>query len=100
MCIRDRLELGSEDVVLTRSSDSHIFAPAQIDKIVENLAALEKLGAGVTRYGASLTEYLDAHDQATHALPRYVARIREGNKESHEFLIDEHARAKFLKEHG
>jgi DNA gyrase subunit B len=94
------LELGSEDVVLTRLSDQHIFAPAQIDKIVENLAALEKLGAGVTRYGAALSEYLDAQDPATQALPRYVARIREGNKEEHQFLLDEHARAKFLQDHG
>src|SRR6202163_2475488 len=42
------LELGSEDVILTRVKDGHVFAPAQIDKIVENLAALEKLRAGVT----------------------------------------------------
>src|SRR5471032_2774478 len=48
------LELGSEDVVLLRLADQHVFAPAQVDKIVENLAALEKLGAGVTRYGAAL----------------------------------------------
>src|SRR5438046_3429578 len=94
------LELGSEDVVRTRVADSHVFAPTQIDKIVENLAALEKLGAGVTRYGAPLAEYLDAHDTASLALPRYVARIREGNRESHEFLFDEHARAKFLQDHG
>ncbi|MBI5689669.1 MAG: DNA topoisomerase (ATP-hydrolyzing) subunit B [Verrucomicrobia bacterium] len=93
------LELGSEDVVLTRLKDQHVFAAAQIDRIVENLAALEKLGAGVTRYGAALTEYLDRHDPVTHALPRYVARIREGNKESHEFLADEHARARFLEDH-
>jgi DNA gyrase subunit B len=94
------LELGSEDVVLTRKSDGHVFAPAQIDKIVEALAALEKLGAGVTRYGASLGEYLDLHDASTHALPRYVARIREGNKESHEFLRDDQARAAFITAHG
>jgi len=94
------LELGSEDVVLTRLSDMHVFAPAQIDKIVENLAALEKLGAGVTRYGASLAEYLDTHDPVTHALPRYVSRVREGNKETHEFHRDEHARAKFLADHN
>ena len=94
------LELGSEDVVLTRLADSHVFDPAQIDKIVENLAALEKLGSGVTRYGAPLAEYLDAHDPATHALPRYIARIREGNKESHEFLRDEMARASFVQAHG
>ncbi|MGA3007076.1 MAG: DNA topoisomerase (ATP-hydrolyzing) subunit B [Opitutaceae bacterium] len=94
------LELGSEDVVLERVRDQHVFAPAQIDKIVETLAALEKLGAGVTRYGAALPEYLDRHDKETHELPRYVARIREGNKESHEFLANEAARAKFVQSHG
>ncbi|HZP61416.1 MAG TPA: DNA topoisomerase (ATP-hydrolyzing) subunit B [Opitutaceae bacterium] len=94
------LELGSEDVVLERVRDKNIFTPAQIDKIVETLAALEKLGAGVTRYGAPLAEYLDQHDKNSHELPRYVARIREGNKESHEFLADETARAKFVQKHG
>ncbi|HXN36041.1 MAG TPA: DNA topoisomerase (ATP-hydrolyzing) subunit B [Opitutaceae bacterium] len=94
------LELGSEDVILTRLADGHIFTPQQVDRIVESLAALEKLGAGVTRYGAQLSEYLDLHDAQTHALPRYVARIREGNRESHEFLKDEADRARFAQEHG
>jgi DNA gyrase subunit B len=94
------LELGSEDVVLTRMRDQHVFAPAQIDKIVEALAALDKLGAGVTRYGASLTEYLDLHNPTTQALPRYVARIREGNREAHEFLRDDEARAAFVATHA
>jgi len=94
------LELGSEDVVLTRLTDRHVFTPAQVDRIVENLAALEKLGAGVTRHGAGLPEYLDAYDPAAESLPRYVARIRVGNKESHEFLPDEHARAAFLAYHN
>ena len=93
------LELGSEDIILTRLSDGHVFAPAQIEQIVENLALLEKFGGGVTRYGASLPEYLDTQDQTTRSLPRYVARLREGNKESHEFLRDEHARADFLNAH-
>jgi DNA gyrase subunit B len=94
------LELGSEDVVLTRLADRHAFSPQQIDRIVEALAALEELGAGVTRYGAPLDEYLDQHDKATHALPRYVARIREGNKESHVFILDEAARSRFMTEYG
>lgn len=94
------LELGSEDVTLTRLRDNHLFASAQIDRIVENLAALEKMGTGVTRYGASLTEYLDEHEKETLALPRYIARIREGNDESHVFLKDEHARAEFTREQG
>jgi DNA gyrase subunit B len=95
------LELGSEDVVLTRlGADKHVFSPQQVDRIVEALAALEKLGAGVTRYGAPLAEYLDKHDRKTHALPRYIARVREGNKESHVFLQDEAARARFTQENG
>jgi len=94
------LELGSEDVMLTRIKDQHVFAPAQIDKIVESLATLEKLGAGVVRHGASLSDYLDRHEKETLALPRYLARVREGNKEFHEFLKDEHARAEFVQLHG
>ena len=94
------LELGSEDIVLARVSDRHIFAPAVIDQIVEMLGALEKLGSGITRHGAGLAEYLDQHDQDSHELPRYIARIREGNKESHEFLPDDKARAAFLKQAG
>ncbi|HTL67132.1 MAG TPA: DNA topoisomerase (ATP-hydrolyzing) subunit B [Lacunisphaera sp.] len=94
------LELGSEDIMLARAADAHVFSPASVDQIVEMLAALEKLGHGITRHGASLAEYLDQHDKATHELPRYIARIREGNKEAHEFLADDKARAAFLQQAG
>ncbi len=92
------LELGSEDVILTRVRDGHIFAPAQIDQIVELLSTLDSLGSGITRYGATLSGYLDQRDPATHELPRYLARIREGNKETHVFLRDESARRVWLAE--
>jgi DNA gyrase subunit B len=94
------LELGSEDVTLTRLRDQKNFTSEQIDKIVETLAALEKVGAGVTRYGASLAEYLNLHLPQTHELPRYIARIREGNRESHEFLRHDEARAEFIQRMG
>ena len=94
------LELGSEDVVLAKT-DGGVGIPVQeVDKIVESLAALEKLGMGVTRYGASLSAYLDCHRTESLELPRYVARIRQGNKESHEFLDDASARARFVQQHG
>jgi DNA gyrase subunit B len=94
------LELGAEDVVLARIHDGHTYAAEQLEQIVENLALLEKLGSGVTRYGAGLSDYLDAHHPETRALPRYIARIREGNKENHVFLADEQARAQFLEQEG
>ena len=57
-------------------------------------------GRGSPATGWSSSDYLDRHDKETHALPRYIARIREGNKESHEFLQDEAARATFILRNG
>jgi DNA gyrase subunit B len=94
------LELGSEEIVLARTGDAHVFAPAAIDQIIEMLGALEKLGHGITRHGATLAEYLDQSDKTSHELPRYIARVREGNKESHQFLADDKDRADFLKKQG
>ncbi|MGH8021208.1 MAG: DNA gyrase subunit B, partial [Opitutaceae bacterium] len=89
------LELGSEDVTLTRLRDGHVFEPHQVDKIVETLAQLERLGGGVMRLGVGLAEYLDRHTGENFTLPKYIARIREGNQESHEFLADDAARSAF-----
>jgi DNA gyrase subunit B len=94
------LELGSEDVVLTRRTDGHVYSPAQVEKIVEQLALLEKLGTGVTRHGAPLEEYLDARDPKTGDLPRYLIRVRAGNQESHVFLRNEHALGEYLVANG
>lgn len=94
------LELGAEDILVAPAGGGQApFAPAVLDQIVEQLAALEKLGHGITRYGASLAEYLDRQVKDTHELPRYIARIREGNKETHQFLADDKARAAFAASH-
>ncbi len=91
------LELGAEDILLAPAGNGATpFAPAALDQIVEMLAALEKLGHVITRHGASLAEYLDQQEKGAHELPRYIARIREGNKESHQFLADDKARAAFM----
>jgi len=95
------LELGAEDILIAPAGAGQPpFAPAAVDQIVEMLAALEKLGHGITRHGASLAEYLDRQNKETHDLPRYLVRIREGNKESHQFLSDDKARAAFAAEHA
>ncbi|MCC5789586.1 MAG: DNA topoisomerase (ATP-hydrolyzing) subunit B [Opitutales bacterium] len=83
------LELGSEDVILTRLRDKHQFQPDQVEKIVGLLQQLERLGGGVTRYGAALEEYLDKRDKESNLLPRFIARIREGNDERFEYLRSE-----------
>jgi len=92
------LELGSEEVTLHRLRDKHDFPPAKVDKIVEALARLEGLGAGVTRYGCPLHLYLDQRQAETQVLPKYIARVRTGNQEEFRFLKDDDARVRFYNE--
>jgi DNA gyrase subunit B len=92
------LELGSEDVTLIRLRDEHHFIPAKVDRIVESLARLEILGNGVTRYGCSLEAFLDQHDGQQ--LPKYLVRIRTGNKEEFQFLRNEDERVAFIAREG
>lgn len=92
------LELGSEDVTLLRLRDNHQFPSAKVDRIVEAMARLEGLGRGVSRYGCTLAEYLDQHSPDSHELPRYLARIRTGNREEFKFLHGDDERTRFYVE--
>jgi len=92
------LELGSEDVNLIRLRDNHQFVPANVDKIVDALSRLEFVGRGVTRYGCSLSLYLDSRNQKTEQVPEYIARIRTGNQEEFRFLFNEDERSRFYVE--
>ena len=94
------LELGSEDVTLVRTRDDHQFPSATIDKVVEALARLEVLTGGVSRYGCPITEYLDQKNNETLELPKYIARIRTGNKEEYVFLMNDDNRSNFYVEQG
>jgi DNA gyrase subunit B len=87
-------------VTLIRKRDGHRYSAAQIDTIVEALAQLERLGRGVTRYGTSLESFLDQHQGENYQLPRYLARVREGNTESFEYLMDDQARSEFVTRMG
>ncbi|MGE9293691.1 MAG: toprim domain-containing protein, partial [Puniceicoccales bacterium] len=93
------LELGSEDVVLKRFRDQHEFPGPKVDKIVETLSRLEAISNSVSRFGCSPAAYLDQHDEETHELPKYIARIRTGNAEEFAFIKDDDGRSRFYVEH-
>ncbi len=92
------LELGSEDVTLKRISDSLEFPSAKVDKIVELFARIEALGGGITRYGCPLYTYLDSQEDGR--LPKYIARVRTGNREEFKFLHNDDERSSFYIEYG
>ena len=93
------LELGSEDVTFRRLRDDKELGSESIDKVVEILSRLEMVGKGVSRYGCNLAEYLDQHNPDDHTLPRYLVRVRTGNKESFNFLRGDEERASFHQEY-
>ena len=93
------LELGSEDVTFRRLRDGRELGSESIDKIVEILSRLEMVGKGVSRYGCNLAEYLDQHNPEDHTLPRYLVRVRTGNKESFNFLRGDEERTSFHHEY-
>lgn len=65
---------------------------------MEAISRIETLGRGITRYGCQIHAYLDQHDEKTHALPKYIARIRTGNQEEFKYLADDEARTQFYVE--
>ena len=90
------LELGSEDVTLLRLSDGHEFPPGSVEKMVELLSRLDALSSGITRYGCTFSSYLDQAQGDEHTLPKFLARIRTGNREEFEFLRDNEQRTQFF----
>lgn len=92
------LNLGSADVTLTRLSDNFEFPETKLDKLVEAFARIETLGHGITRYGCDLATYLDTNRDGK--LPKYIARIRTGNKEEFKYLFSDDERSSFYIEYG
>ncbi len=92
------LNLGSEDVTLTRVRDKFEFPAQKIDKLVETFARIETLGHGVVRYGCDLATYLDTNRDGK--LPKYIARIRTGNKEEFQYLFSDDERSSFYIKYG
>jgi DNA gyrase subunit B len=89
------MELGSEDVTLRRLRDQAEITPTKLEKMVEVLSRLEALAGSVTRYGCPLHAYLDKHDPKSHSLPKYVARVRTGNREEYQYLLSDDERSRF-----
>lgn len=92
------LALGSEDVTLLRAGDNFEYPSAKVDRFVEIFSRIETLGHGVTRYGCKLETYLDNRKDGK--LPKYVARIRTGNKERYEYLFTDADKASFYIQYG
>lgn len=94
------IELGAEDVSLQviEKKNKALKGEALLN-ILHSLQSLERLSRAVTRRGASFEDYLEARDK-DHRLPEYMVRIRKGNEESFEFLMNDQEKARYIEQCG
>ncbi|MCX6882902.1 MAG: DNA topoisomerase (ATP-hydrolyzing) subunit B [Verrucomicrobia bacterium] len=89
------IQLGSEDVRLRNLADGKEMTEKQLAEIIELLVQLDKYAQALRRHGGDFGEYIDARDAKTHALPRHLVKVRDGNVESVHYFHTEEELAKF-----
>ncbi len=75
------IQLGVEEVRLRHLADGREFTQKQLAEILELLMALDKYARALQRHGGDFAEYLEHRDPRSHALPRHLVKVREGNEE-------------------
>ena len=93
------LQLGSKEIILTRLSDNYKFSKVQINKIIKYLFNLEVLITKMSQLKYSLHQYLSYYANLF-KLPKYIVKIKIGNEEKYQFLIDEEEKLKFYSSLG
>ncbi|NQU73588.1 MAG: DNA topoisomerase (ATP-hydrolyzing) subunit B [Candidatus Omnitrophica bacterium] len=74
------LELGSEDMTLTRVKDKNEFTEKRLRELLNQLVEFEKLATMVERRGVTISEYLRFRHPKTKKLPLYRAKVEDGYK--------------------
>jgi DNA gyrase subunit B len=83
------IQLGVEEVRLRNLADGREFTQKQLADILDLLVALDKYARALQRHGGDFADYLEHRDPQTHALPRHLVKVREGNDERVFYFQDE-----------
>jgi len=74
------LELGSEDMTLTKVKGKGEFAGKKLKELLNQLVELEKLATIIERRGVKISEYLQFRHPKTKKLPLYRAKVEDEYK--------------------
>ncbi|HPJ71586.1 MAG TPA: DNA gyrase subunit B, partial [bacterium] len=85
------LEMGMEDIKLTRLADGHDFSAAMLKKVLKELGRLEYLIGQVEKRAINWDSYIGQQEAETGALPRYQARLGH----EHTFIFDDEGLSRF-----
>ncbi len=89
------LELGCEDMTLSKMKDSEKVEGKKLLEILKNLDLLDKMSGGISRRGVSLSKYLGLRDKKTKLLPTYRVKV-EGEDQ---FLYNDEQLADVVKKY-
>ncbi len=89
------IQLGSEDIRLRNLADGKEMTEKQLAEIIELLVQLDKYAQALRRHGGDFGNYIDARDPKTHALPRHLVKVRDGNTETVYYFHTEEELANF-----
>src|SRR2546426_103715 len=92
------IQLGTEEVRLRNLADGKEILQKQVGEVLELLESLDKYANALRRHGGDFGEYLERRDSATHELPRYLVKVREGNDETVHYFNNEEELKKFGEE--
>ena len=69
------LELGSEDITLTRLKDKEKIMDKKLLELLNLLVSLDKIAVGMNRRGVDLVKYVSFRDKKTKSLPVYRVKV-------------------------
>ena len=75
------IQFGSDEVKLKNLVDGKIFTPLQFKDMLDLLKKLDRYSNSIRRHGGDFEAYLGEQNPETHALPKFLVRVREGNTE-------------------
>jgi DNA gyrase subunit B len=84
------IQLGTEDVRLRDLATSREMSEKQLAEILALLESLDKYVQALRRHGGDFGDYIEHRHKTTHALPRHLVKVRDGNDETvHYFHTEE-----------
>ncbi len=77
------LEMGTDDLTMTRVKDKEKFEGKKIVDLMKVLVELDSLATGIAKRGVNLSDYIENIDKKTKKLPKYMVKVEDEDQFLH-----------------
>ncbi len=82
-------DLGAEDLKLKNLADGKVLSATQLKDVLGLLERLDRYIELIRRHGGDFATLMSLRNEQTNAIPRFLAKIREGNEDFVRYFDDE-----------